>query len=78
MVTCAFQRELIMNNTLPESTDFDPAAHTLLIIDDNPANLEIATDYLIEYGFRVLVAQSGEVGLERARWRRGGGLRRIQ
>ncbi len=56
-----------MNNTLPESTDFDPAVHTLLIIDDNPANLEIATDYLIEYGFRVLVAQSGEVGLERAR-----------
>ncbi len=56
-----------MNTTLPKFIDFDPTEHTLLIIDDTPVNLEIATDYLTDYGFKVLVAQSGEVGLERAR-----------
>lgn len=55
-----------MSTTLPKFTDLNPAEHTLLVVDDNPANLEIATDYLAEYGFKVLVARSGEVGLERA------------
>jgi PAS domain S-box-containing protein len=40
---------------------------TILVIDDNPANLETVTDCLAEYGFEVLVARSGETGVERAR-----------
>ncbi|MBA3530646.1 MAG: response regulator [Ardenticatenales bacterium] len=40
----------------------------LLIIDDNVTNLKVAIDHLQSYGFEVLVARSGEMGLERARY----------
>lgn len=36
----------------------------VLIIDDNPTNLEALSDYLKNSGYRVLVAQSGEAALE--------------
>lgn len=39
---------------------------TILIVDDTPANLAVAVDYLEDNSFRVLVAQDGEECLERA------------
>jgi len=42
--------------------------HTLLIIDDTPANLAVVVDGLESHGFSVVIAQEGEEGLERARF----------
>lgn len=42
-----------------------PAA-TILIIDDVPANLGVAVEYLESRGYRVVIAQEGEEGLQRA------------
>jgi len=39
---------------------------SVLIIDDDPNNLKVVVDTLIAYGFRVLVARTGERGLQRA------------
>ena len=39
---------------------------TLLIVDDTPANLGVAVEYLEAHGLRVVVAQDGEEGLRRA------------
>jgi light-regulated signal transduction histidine kinase (bacteriophytochrome) len=40
---------------------------TILIIDDEPANLAVLADYLAQSGFQIMVAQTGEAGLELAR-----------
>jgi len=39
----------------------------ILIVDDIPANLAVAVDYLEANSFHVMVAQDGEEGIERAR-----------
>ncbi len=39
---------------------------TILIVDDIPANLAVAVDYLEDHSFKVIVAQDGEECLERA------------
>ncbi len=39
---------------------------TILIVDDTPANLAIAVNYLEDFKFNVLVAQDGQEGIERA------------
>lgn len=39
---------------------------TILIIDDEPANLAVLVKYLESYGLDIVVAQTGERGLERA------------
>ncbi len=36
---------------------------TILIVDDNPTNLNILIDYLNEAGFKILIAESGERAL---------------
>ncbi|HVK93805.1 MAG TPA: response regulator [Noviherbaspirillum sp.] len=41
---------------------------TILIVDDTPANIGVLGDYLEEQGFRVVVAQDGEEGIQRARF----------
>lgn len=41
---------------------------SILIVDDNPANLGVIVDYLETYGFKVLVARRGETGLEKAQF----------
>ncbi len=41
---------------------------TILIIDDNPTNLSVLTNYLEAYGYTILVARDGEDGLERAEY----------
>ncbi|SLM32042.1 hypothetical protein MTBBW1_540021 [Desulfamplus magnetovallimortis] len=40
--------------------------HTLLIIDDNPANLAVLTEHLKMWKFDFMVARSGESGLYKA------------
>jgi len=46
---------------------FDPQNQTILIIDDEPANLAVVADYLAQSGFQIKVTQTGEAGLELAR-----------
>lgn len=41
---------------------------SILIIDDQPANLAVIGHYLADYGFVVLVSQDGESGLQRAEY----------
>jgi diguanylate cyclase (GGDEF)-like protein/PAS domain S-box-containing protein len=50
-----------MNDPISAAT-----GRTILIVDDTPANLGVAVDYLEGKGFTVLVAQDGEEGLQRA------------
>jgi len=49
-----------------ETKSLDFKGYTLLIIDDNPTNLEVIVDYLEESGFEIIVARNGEMGLKRA------------
>lgn len=42
------------------------ASHTILIVDDTPANVAVIVESLENHGFRVVVAQDGEEGLQRA------------
>ena len=44
----------------------DLRGRTILIVDDIPANLAIAVNYLEDNDFNVLVAQDGKEGLGRA------------
>src|SRR5512136_997713 len=46
----------------------DPQNQTILIIDDEPANLAVVADYLAQFGYQIKVTQTGEAGLELA-WR---------
>jgi PAS domain S-box-containing protein len=55
-----------MNHSPQEPAAPESRKQTVLVVDDNPANLDTVTDYLAEYGFEVLIAQNGKVGLERA------------
>jgi diguanylate cyclase (GGDEF)-like protein/PAS domain S-box-containing protein len=43
-----------------------PVAATVLIVDDIPANLGVAVEHLENHGYRVLIAQDGEEGWQRA------------
>lgn len=43
-------------------------SHTLLIVDDTPANLHVLLQFLHTQGFHVLTARSGSSALERARY----------
>jgi two-component system, cell cycle sensor histidine kinase and response regulator CckA len=47
-------------------TDRPSLNHTVLIIDDSPLNLSVIMEQLRREGLEVLVATSGEVGIERA------------
>ncbi|HBI14232.1 MAG TPA: hybrid sensor histidine kinase/response regulator [Desulfobulbaceae bacterium] len=54
-----------------ESRELFPGAdsrqETILIVDDDPSNLAVVTEYLQESEFEVLVAEDGRIALERAR-----------
>ena len=39
---------------------------TILVIDDDPTNLSVAFEYLRAFGYRVLTARDGELGIARA------------
>lgn len=43
------------------------APDRILLIEDNPMNLELATDLLEAAGFKVMSAQTGEAGIKLAR-----------
>jgi diguanylate cyclase (GGDEF)-like protein/PAS domain S-box-containing protein len=49
-----------------KDNSIDLRGRTILIVDDIPANLAIAVNYLEDNSFNVLVAQDGKEGLERA------------
>lgn len=53
-----------MNAVLP----IERAGRTILIVDDNPANLSVVVDHLEEDGLHVSVAQGGEEALKRAQF----------
>ena len=42
-------------------------AHTILIIDDEPANLEVIGNYLFEHNFQIMAVQTGEQGIALAK-----------
>ncbi|HEY8094764.1 MAG TPA: EAL domain-containing protein [Methylobacter sp.] len=48
------------------TNDIDSATSTVLIVDDIPANLGVAVEHLEARGYRVVIAQEGEEGLQRA------------
>ncbi len=48
---------------LPESQK-----HSILIVDDTPANIAILAEFLEDFGFDVIVAQNGKEGLQRAQF----------
>jgi two-component system cell cycle sensor histidine kinase/response regulator CckA len=43
-------------------------SHTILVVDDEPINLRLLSEYLKESGCRMLVARSGQSALEKARY----------
>ena len=45
----------------------NPPGDTILIVDDEPANLAVVANYLANSGFQIKVALTGEKGLELAR-----------
>ena len=59
-----------MNGMLDYFTPFNCQEYTILIIDDNPTNIELLLDQLESYGFEVMVARDGESGLKRAQYAR--------
>ncbi len=42
----------------------DSHNHRILVIDDVPANLAVVSEHLVQSGFRIMVAGSGEAGLK--------------
>jgi two-component system, sensor histidine kinase and response regulator len=52
-----------------DSTSSSPGSipSTILIVDDQPENLAVIGDYLMECGFTILVSQTGVGGLRRAK-----------
>jgi signal transduction histidine kinase len=44
----------------------DLAGASVLVVDDNPTNLNVLVDYLKEFGLKILIARDGESALNRA------------
>lgn len=55
-----------MDNLSIEEKSTEKSVPAILIVDDNPANLNLLFDLLDEAGFEVLVSQSGASALKRA------------
>ncbi len=54
-------------STLSENpTESEFQEYTILIVDDNPANLSVLTDYLEDNRFEIMAARDGKTGLEMA------------
>ncbi|QJD85401.1 response regulator [Cohnella herbarum] len=61
------------SESLPLNESLDPLEDrrsTVLVIDDDPAMLQLMRRYLSKEGYKVIVAQSGEEGIRLARERR--------
>ena len=50
--------------------DCSGCKNTILIIDDNPANLGVMVEYLSDYGFEIMTALDGKSGIKRANYAR--------
>lgn len=48
----------------------DSPSPVILVIDDDPNNMDIVSDYLSEHDYTILVAEDGESGLARAEYAR--------
>jgi PAS domain S-box-containing protein len=48
----------------------DLRAATILVIDDDPKNMDIVSDYLSDFDYTILVAEDGESGIARAEYAR--------
>ncbi len=59
-----------MSTLLDKPDSHDLGGHTVLIVDDDPANLSVISDYLAGAGLEVLIARDGESGLQKARYAR--------
>lgn len=46
-------------------TQLQKQQQTILVVDDNPTNIEVLFDVLDAFGYRVAIAKSGEVALKR-------------
>jgi PAS domain S-box-containing protein len=57
-----------MNIPFENTEHRDHDEHTVLIIDDEPANLRVMSDYLSSFGLEALVARDGETGIEKAQY----------
>jgi signal transduction histidine kinase len=55
-----------MNAALDNLIELHLYNHTILIVDDNPGNLSVISDYLQGLGFRILIAEDGESALAKA------------
>ena len=55
-----------MIKTLDTLSRLEQQEHTILIVDDNSANLTMITDYLKDCGFKTLTAINGERALQKA------------
>ena len=57
-----------MKTILPDSVNsLEFQDYTILIVDDNPTNLNVLVDYLEESGFEIMIAKSGEICLKRVK-----------
>ncbi|MDJ0715051.1 MAG: histidine kinase dimerization/phosphoacceptor domain -containing protein [Prochloraceae cyanobacterium] len=59
---------LTTKNTIKDNRNFDFQKYTILLVDDNPTNLELVVDYLEDYGLTILVSQDGESAFNRAKY----------
>ncbi len=48
--------------------DLNIREYTILIVDDNPTNLAVLSEYLKGYGFGIAIAKSGESALKRTQY----------
>ena len=55
-----------MNKRIRDFMELDLKGQTILLVDDNPINLSVISDYLDDIGFRILTAQDGESAIKRA------------
>ncbi|MDD2237398.1 MAG: response regulator [Kiritimatiellae bacterium] len=51
-----------------DGADGDLSVATILVVDDDPANLSVMSDYLKDFDYRVIVARDGESALARAEY----------
>jgi len=56
-------KNMIENNTANPSQKMALKKYLILIIDDDPINLGVVFDFLENYGFKIIAARNGEMGL---------------
>jgi len=57
-----------MSTVFEDPRERFPRGNTILIIDDEPANLGVISDYLGNFGLEVLIARDGKSGLQKAQY----------